>query len=258
MKKYTLITGGASGLGLDLSRLFATDHNDLFLVSSNIKNLNNAKQELEIAYGIDVKVLALDLTNPNNFKKVKEYSDENDMFINNLVNCAGFGDCTDFKDMDADLQMKMIKLNCNCPLYLMNVYVKDMLKNNEGQILNVSSIAAFMPGPFMCTYHASKAFLNNVSDAIWRELKGTNVHLTTLCPGPFESGFVSKAHNDYTFGKMKPISSRKVAEIGYVAFKKHKSMEIVGFKNKVMLFATKLAPRKLVLNVSAKQIKDIK
>ena len=258
MNKYTLITGGASGLGLDLSRLFAKDHNNLFLVSSNINNLNNAKQELESAYGVDVKVLALDLTNPDNFKKVKEFSDDNNMFVNTLVNCAGFGDCKDFKDMDPDLQVKMIELNCNCPLYLMNVYIKDMLKNNEGQILNISSIAAFMPGPYMCTYHASKAFLNNLSDAIWRELKGTNVYLTTLCPGPFESGFVSKAHNDYTFSKMKPIPSSKVAEIGYEALKKHKSMKVIGFKNRVMLFATKLAPRKMVVDVSAKQLKDVK
>ena len=166
MEKYTLITGGASGLGLDLSKLFAKDGNNLFLVSSNEKRLNDARVMLEQEYKVKVAVIALDLSNPNNFAKVKEYSDSHEMFINNLVNCAGFGDRVDFKDMDPDLQVKMIELNCNAPLYLMNVYVKEMLKHNEGHIVNISSIAAFFPGPYMVTYHASKAFLNNISDSI--------------------------------------------------------------------------------------------
>ena len=257
MNKYTLITGGASGLGLDLSRLFAKDGHNLFLVSSNINNLNNAKKELESTYGVDVKTLQLDLSNPDNFKKIKEYTDSNDMFINYLVNSAGFGDCKDFKDMDPDLQVKMIELNCNCPLYLMNVYVKDMLKNNEGHIVNISSIAAFIPGPFMCTYHASKAFLLNLSEAIARELKGTPVKLTTICPGPFNSGFVAKAHNDYTFKKIKPISSKEVADISYQAMKKNKTLKVIGFKNKMMILACRFAPRKMIVDVSAKQLKDV-
>ena len=257
MNKYTLITGGASGLGLDLSRLFARDGHNLFLVSSNINNLNNAKKELESSFGVDVKVLQLDLSNPDNFKKVKEFSDSHDMFINYLVNSAGFGDCTDFKDMDPDLQVKMIELNCNCPLYLMNVYVKDMLKNNEGHIVNISSIAAFIPGPYMCTYHASKAFLLYLSEAVDRELKGTPVKVTTVCPPPFNSGFVAKAHNDYTFSKMKPISSQKVADITYETMKKRKALRVIGFKSKMMIFACRFAPRKMIVDVSAKQLKDI-
>ena len=257
MNKYTLITGGASGLGLDLSRLFARDGHNLFLVSSNINNLNKAKKEIESDFGVEVKVLQLDLSNPDDFKKVKEFTDENDMFINILVNSAGFGDCTDFKDMDPDLQVKMIELNCNCPLYLMNVYVKDMLKNNEGHIVNISSIAAFIPGPYMCTYHASKAFLLNLSEAIERELRGTPVKITTICPPPFNSGFVAKAHNDYTFTKMKPISSQKVADITYQAMKKNKTLRVIGFKSKLMIFGCRFVSRKAVVNVSAKQLKDI-
>jgi hypothetical protein len=255
MEKYTLITGGASGLGLDLSKLFAKDGNNLFLVSSNIKNLESAKELLEKEYGVKVHVLATDLSIPANFLQVKDYSDKNDMFINNLVNCAGFGDCTDFKDMDIDRQIRMIELNCNAPLYFMRVYLDNMLKNNEGHILNIASIASFYPGPYMCTYHASKAFLLNISEAIERELKGTNVKLSVVCPGPFESSFVDKAHNTYTFNKMKPLSSQKVADISYKTFKKNKSLKIIGFGNKLSLFASRFFPRKFITNVSAGQIK---
>ena len=140
MEKYTLITGGASGLGLELSKLFAQDGNNLFLVSSNIKNLESAKELIEKDSGVKIHILAVDLTNPDNFLQVKEYSDKNDLFINNLVNCAGFGDRTDFKDMDINRQIKMVELNCNAPLYLMRVYLDNMLKYEEGHILNISSI----------------------------------------------------------------------------------------------------------------------
>ena len=258
MKKYTLITGGASGLGFELSKLFARDGNNLFLVSSNQTNLNRARAELTREFSVDVEVLAADLTNPHNFRLVKEYSQSRNMFINNLVNCAGFGDRTDFIDMDIDKQIKMVELNCNAPMYLMHEYLKDMVKEKEGHILNISSIAAFVPGPYMCTYHASKAFLLNISEAIERELKGTGVRLTTICPGPFESGFVERAGNDYTFSKIKPLSGQRVAEITYRAFKKNKSLKIIGFKNKLMMFATRFAPRKFVTNTSVSQIKKEK
>ena len=78
-----------------------------------------------------------------------------------------------------------------------------MLENNEGHIINVASIAAFMPGPFMCTYHATKAYLLLLGEAISYEIRKSNVKLLTLCPGPFLSEFVKKAHNDYTFKKIK-------------------------------------------------------
>ena len=257
MKKYTLITGGAGGLGLELSKKFAQDKCDLFLISSNINKLNAAKEELEKEYGVEVRVLALDLSDNRNFDKVKEYVEANNIKVNNLINCAGFGDCTDFKDMDIDRQIRMIELNCNCPLYLMRLFVNDMINEKEGHIMNINSIAAFFPGPYMCTYHASKAFLLNISEAIERELKGTGVKLTTICPGPFTSDFVSKAHNDYTFSKIKPIPASEVAEISYKAFKKNKSLRIIGFKNRLLIFLTRLVPRKLVTDGSAKNLKNV-
>lgn len=255
MEKYTLITGGASGLGFELSKLFAKDGNNLFLVSSNQKNLEFAKRELEKEFRVKVETLAADLSNPHNFRLVKEFSDSRNMFVNNLVNCAGFGDRTDFLEMDIDKQIKMVELNCNAPMYLMHTYLKEMVKQKEGRIMNIASIAGFFPGPFMCTYHATKSFLINISESVERELKGTGVTLTTICPGPFESGFVAKAGNDYTFTKMKPISGKKVADISYKAFNKGKRLVVIDFGSKLMLFGSRLTPRRMNVNVSAKQIK---
>ena len=256
MEKYALITGASSGLGFELAKLFGKDGNNLLLVSSNQSNLDKAKEELLKEVKVDIKSLAIDLSNPNNFSKVKEYTDSNNMFINNLVNCAGFGDRTDFRDMDINKQLQMVELNCNAPMYLMHEYVNGMIEAKEGHILNISSIAAFVPGPYMCTYHASKAFLTNLSESITRELKGTGVKLTTINPGPFESGFVKKAGNDYTFSKIKPISAQKVAKIAYKCMKKGKTFKVIGFKNRLMMLLTRFVPRKLVTNTSANQIKN--
>ena len=256
MGEYTLITGASSGLGFQLAKLFAKDKNNLLLISSNEDNLKHAKEELEKEVNVDIQILAVDLSDRSKFKIVKEFTNKNQIFIFNLVNCAGFGDRTDFVEMDIDKQMKMVELNCNAPMYLMHAYLKDMIAAKEGHILNISSIAAFVPGPYMCTYHASKAFLTNLSEGIARELKGTGVKLTTVCPGPFESGFVSKAGNEYTFSKIKPMSVQKVAEISYKCLKKNKSFKVIGFKNKLMMFMTRFSPRKLVTNTSANQIKN--
>ena len=257
MNKFTLITGGASGLGKDLAELFAKDNNNLFLVSSNTLHLNEAKKELEEKFPkIKVEILTVDLSKPENFKLVSEFTTEKGMFINNLVNCSGFGDRTDFKDMDIDRQIKMTELNCNAPLYLTHFYLKDMLKNNEGQIMNIASIAGFMTAPFMSTYHATKAYLLLLGEAISRELKGTNVHLTTICPGPFDSNFVNVAKSHYEFEKIKTMTSKQVAVLSYKAFKKKKTISVIGFKNKLLLFAIRFVPRKLVTNIAASIMKE--
>ena len=256
MNKYTLITGASSGLGLELAKLLAKDSNNLLLISSSEQRLLIAKEEIAKESNVDIKTLALDLTSRDNLKKVKEYTDSHNMFISILINCAGFGDRTDFCEMDINKQLQMVELNCNAPMYLMNVYLHDMLSHNEGHILNISSIAAFVPGPYMSTYHASKAFLTNLSEGIARELKGTKVKLTVVNPGPFESGFVKKAGNEYTFSKIKPMTIEKVALISYKCLKKGKSFKVIGFKNKLMMFLTRFVPRKLVTNTSANQIKN--
>ena len=202
--------------------------------------------------------LIVDLNKVEELKKVYNYTLEKDYFVNNLVNNAGFGDRCDFKDMDIDKQMAMTDLNCNAVLYLTKVFLDKMLENNEGHIINVASIAGFMPGPFMCTYHATKAYLLLLGEAISYEIRKSNVKLLTLCPGPFLSEFVKKAHNDYTFKKIKPVTAEKVAKFAYKKSIKGKRVAIVGFKNKLTVFACRFFPRNFVSMVSAKNMKKEK
>ena len=149
------------------------------------------------------------------------YTEEKNYFINNLVNCAGFGDCCDINKMNIDKQLTMTNVNCNALLYFTKVFLDKMLEKNEGHIINISSIAGFMPGPFT-------------------------------------SSFVKQAHNDYTFTKIKPVSAKTVALYGYKKSQKGKKVAIVGFKNKLIIFATRFFPRSLITLISAKNIRKNK
>lgn len=253
--KITLITGASSGLGLELARIYAKKNNNLLLVARSEDKLINIKKEIEQEYNVFVDYKVIDVSKKEELSNLYQYTKEKDYFINNLVNNAGFGDREDFIDMDIDKQMQMTEVNCNAVLYLTKVFLNNMLLNNEGHIINVCSIAAFMPAPYMCTYHATKAFVLYLGEAISYEIRKSNVKLLTLCPGPFTSNFVNLAHNDYTFKKIKPISALKVANFAYKKSIKGKKLAIVGFKNKLTVFACRFFPRSFVTMISAKNIK---
>lgn len=256
MKNATFVTGSASGLGFELAKLFGSEKHDLVLVDMNEEGLMKAKEEIHKENpSITIYTFKANLGNKEEMKKAFEFTKENDLFIDNLVNAAGFGDRCDFKEMDIDKQLLMTEVNCNAVLYFTRVFLDDMLKNNTGHIINVSSIAGFLPGPYMCTYHATKGFVLLLGESISRELKGTDVHLLTLCPGPFKSNFVKLAHNDYTFSKIKPVTAKTVAEFAYAKSKKNKTLAIVGFKNRCTIFFSRFFSRKFVTNQSAKTMK---
>jgi short-subunit dehydrogenase len=253
--KITLITGAANGLGYEFACIYAKENNNLLLVDIEENKLIEKVKELKENFIVNVDYIVADLSNKDELRKVYNYTLEKNYFVNNLVNCAGFGDRCDFIEMNIDKQMAMTDVDCNALLYFSKVFLEQMLKENEGHIINVASIAAFMPGPFMCTYHACKAFVLLLGEAISYEIRKSNVKLLTLCPGPFLSEFVKKAHNDYTFKKIKPVTAKKVAEIGYKKSIKGKSLAIVGFKNRLTVFACRFFPRKMVTMVSAKNMK---
>ena len=253
--KVTLITGATGGLGKAFAKIYAEKNNNLLLVGTSDQKLSALKTELERDFKVTVDYVSADFSCREQLKKVFDYAQNKEYFVNNLINCAGFGDRCDFKDMDIDLQMKMIDVNCNALLYFCRVFLDDMLKNNEGHIINACSLAAFVPGPFMCTYHASKSFVLNLTESIAHEIRKTNLKILALCPGPFISGFVEKAKNDWTFKKIKPVSADKIALYGYKKSIKGKRIAIMGFVNKLTAFAPRFFSRKFVAKVSAGTLK---
>lgn len=255
--EHVLITGSASGLGLEFAKLYAIDGQNLILVDVNEDGLKKAQETLaSLNSKIDTVTFKCDLSLLSELKALTNFLEEKNYYVSTLINSAGFGDREDFIKMDIEKQIKMSEVNCNALLYLCHYFGTKMAMAKEGHIINVSSIAGFMAGPYMCTYHATKGYVLLLSESIGYELRKHNVKVLTLCPGPFKSNFVKLAHNDYTFRKIKPFEASEVALKAYKASKKGKRMLITGVKNKLTVFITRFFPRRLVTYTSAKTMKE--
>lgn len=258
VRKATMITGSASGLGKEFAKIYAERGDDLILVDCDFDKLKAVKKEIGILYGdVEVVVLEADLSRYEDLKRIRYFCEEEGFFVRCLVNCAGFGDQNDFRKMAVDRQIEMTEVDCNAPLYLTRVFLENMLKYDEGHIINVSSVAGLYPGPYMATYHACKAYLLSLGTSVAYELRKTPVRLLSLCPGPFYSDFVDRAHNEYTFTKIKPVRAETVARYGYRMSEKGKSFAIVGAKNKIAFFLSRFLPRRAIAFISARLIKPI-
>ncbi len=186
-----LVTGASSGIGRDIARELAKRKYDVIVVARNEKSLNELKEELENKYKVKVHVKTFDLTNRENcenlYKQVKEEFGNIDILINN----AGLGTCGRFTDTSLEKEEQIIDTNITALHILMKLFLKDMCLKNKGYIMNVASIAGFMPGPLMATYYASKSYVIKLTQGIQRELKmqKSNVKVCVLCPGPVKTNF---------------------------------------------------------------------
>ena len=248
MKKTALITGASGGLGLSFVNIFARDGYDLVLVARNAERLEEIKKQIEKEYNVKATVVAKDLCKPEGAQEVYDATRNSGIKVDVLVNNAGFGDFGEFHKSDINKQIRMVDLNCTALMHLCHLYIPDMIKNGGGNILNVDSIAAFQPGPLMSVYYATKAFVLSFSQALHRELKGTGVKVTALCPGPIRTNFDAAADlgESGLFKNLKVWDPDVVAQFGYKNMKRGKAVCVCGFMNKIIVFANRFAPRALV------------
>ena len=243
-----LVTGASSGIGLEFAKLLASKNYNLIIIARNEEKLNSLKKELESKHGIQVIVKAKDLSKPEVAREIYDDLHKQNIKISLLINNAGFGEHGHFLNTSWQKESDMIQVNITSLMRLTKVFLEDMVAQGAGRILNVASVAAFMPGPFMATYFATKAFVLSFSEAIANELKGTGVTVTALCPGPTESGFQATANVEETNlvkGKKLP-SSKKVAEFGYKALMRGKTVAVHGFMNRLQVFGVRFIPRSIV------------
>lgn len=202
-----LITGASSGIGRDIARELAKIKYDLILIGRNEERLNDLKNELENSQKINVKIYAMDLSIKENVYRLYEQERDIDLLVNN----AGFGLYGEFTKTDLDKEVNMIETNITALHILMKLYLQEMVKKDKGHILNVASIAGFMPGPLMATYYASKNYVVALSRAVHKELKKakSNVKISVLCPGPVNTNFNNVANVSF---KMDGLSSQYVAK----------------------------------------------
>src|ERR1700677_2180343 len=248
-----LITGASYGIGLEFSRIFASEGYNLVLVARSADRLRQLASELEKNHGTRSLILATDLTEPGASAYVQEQTTRAGIEVDVLVNNAGFGQYGKLAENDLEESLRPIQLNVTTLTHLTRLYLPAMIERKSGRILNVASTAAFQPGPLMAVYFATKAYVLHFSEALGNELKGTGVTVTCLCPGPTATEFHKRAKATgmrlLRFGSM---DAHAVAEDGYRGFVAGRPVVISGFKNWLLAQSVRFSPRRLVTAIARK------
>lgn len=246
-----LITGASGGIGYDIARLAAADGKNLVLVARSADKLNHVAEELRKNNSCEVVTMAVDLSEEVGVNSLISKLEAGNIIIDSLVNNAGFGDFGDFAKADLSKNLEMIRLNISTLTQLSHFALQGMLKAGSGRIMNVASTAAFMPGPGMAVYYASKAYVLSFSEALTRELKGTGITVTTLCPGPTDTSFAAAAGlgKSLMHRMLPPATSAEVAKAGYKAMMNGKAVVIPGLMNKLSALTPRFSPRSVVRNL---------
>ena len=237
-----LVTGATSGIGRDITKYLISLNYEVYAVGRNTEKLEQLQNEL----GESVKTVKMDISSKENcialYEKIK---DEN---IDLLVNNAGFGIFGNFTETDLENEVNLINTNIIAVHVLTKLFLKDMVKNNKGKILNVASIAGFAPGPLMAAYYSSKAYVLRLTESIYEELKKqkSKVTISVLCPGPVETNFNNVANVKFS---IKALTSEYVAKYAIDKTMKEKLIIIPGIKIKILRLLSKLSPDKLTMKI---------
>lgn len=241
-KNVALITGASSGIGRDMARKLSNEGYNLILVARNMDKL----EELKSTLNTEVKLIQKDLSVEENC--ISLYEEVRESNINILINNAGFGVFGNFTKTDINKEIQLIHTNIIAVHLLTKLFLKDMVKKNTGHILNVASIAGFMPGPLMTAYYASKAYIVRLTEGIKEELKKekSNVKISLLCPGPVETNFNNVADVKFSLNS---LSSEYVANYAIDKMLKNKFLIIPGIQIKLVKFFSKISPNNITSKV---------
>jgi len=217
MSNTALVTGASSGLGKEFARIHAEHGGDLAIVARRADALADLQRELEEQHGIRVQCIPVDLQAPDGPRRVHEALREAGLEIDILINNAGFGGHGKFHERDWNRDSEMIRLNVHALCEITHLVLQGMVARDHGRILNVASMAAFLPGPLQAVYYATKAFVVSFSQAIAEELCDTGITVTSLCPGAVDTEFAGTANVEDVAGFKSMADARDVARIGYDA-----------------------------------------
>ena len=242
-EKKVLITGGSSGIGLELAKCFARDGYEILLAASNEEKLLKAKQILEV-YQMPIYTYVIDLAKQGAAKQLYRRIRKDGHRVDVLVNNAGIGTIGSTEQISIEEDEALMVLNMMTPVILTKLFLKEMYKRHSGRILNVCSTGAYQPGPYTASYYASKSFLLSYTKAVRYEAKKQGVSICALCPGTTDTGFFKRAGSKTPKGAM---SAKQVAEYAYKRFLFNKEESIPGLSFQLM----KLCPEKIKTMVIA-------
>lgn len=246
MKGFALITGAASGIGFEFAKIALLAGYDLALVDVNEEGLNEKSKELRKSGDKRIECLAINLAKDGAAKDIYTWVNEHSMDVSILFNNAGFGNFGYFKETNWDKDEAMLKVHMVTATHLIKLLLPGMLERGSGKILNNASVAAFVPGPLMSTYHASKAYLLYFTQALANEIKGSGVTATVLCPGMTKTGFAKANGNDDPNIKFNIATAEGVAQYAYDQMMSGKVVAVPGFFNKLSAFLPRFLTRNRV------------
>lgn len=250
MNPVAIITGASAGIGAELARVFAGHDHELVLVARRTERMNALADEIAGLGRSRPTVLGLDLSAPRAAEKIQEALAARALEPQYIVNNAGFGLVGRARELDRAEQLAMIDLNVRTLAELSLAFVPS-LERHRGGILNVASVAGFLPGPNSAVYYAGKAFVLSFSEALHRELKRHGIRVTCLCPGPVATEFQARAGlagSEVAWPLAVPAA--KVAEAGYRGLMRGQRVVVPGFANRVVTgFASRFVPRALLLKL---------
>lgn len=252
-----LITGASVGIGRELARIFAENGHDLVLVARNAEQLKQVAAECQSLGKVTARVLAKDLSVPGAPHEIFDELKRDGVAIDVLVNNAGFGNYGQFAEVDLDADIRLLEVNIVALTALTKLFLPGMLSRRSGRIMNVASMAAFQPGPFMSTYYASKAYVLHLSEAIASECAGRGVVVSALCPGPVKTEFQARAGivGSRLFKGKATMDARTVAMDGYRGLMRGRRVVVPGIANKFVVQLTRLVPRRLTTFIAGRMNK---
>ncbi len=250
-RKVALVTGASGGIGEAFARVLAAEGYALVLVARSDGELNRVAGWATAEFDLPVATVPVDLTKPGAVDEVQKAFDARNITPEIIVNNAGFGLNGPAGDLDRDRQKEMIDLNIRTLTDLSLRFLPAMRERGRGGIINIASTAAFLPGPFMAVYYATKAYVLSFSEALSNELKGTGITVTAVCPGPVATGFQEEAGmQKAVLVKLFPMmTAEEVAETGYKGFEKGRRVVIPGLMNKIIAWTSPFTPNFISLPV---------
>ena len=245
-----LITGASAGLGMAFAHSYAARGDDVILVARRAERLEELAKELTAKHGVRAEAIAADLSATNAADALMAEIGRRGLPVDILVNNAGFGARGDFAELDADMQLRMIDLNCRTLVALCHAVLPGMIARRSGGILNIASTAAFQPGPWMAVYYASKAFVLSFSEALHEEVKAKGVRVATLCPGATKTEFGEVA--DMTSSTLFKFAGEpdQVVRDGIRALDGNRAVKVSGLANAMLAGSIRFTPRFLARRIA--------
>ncbi|HYI63103.1 MAG TPA: SDR family oxidoreductase [Acidimicrobiales bacterium] len=253
-----LVTGASSGIGVEIARELARRGHGVTLVARREERLKALADELAEAHGVRAEVVAVDLADAGSRATLPDAVAERDLTVDVLVNNAGFSTMGPVRAAQAEAELRMLRVNVEAVVDLCVRFVGPMVDRGRGAVLNVASTGAFQPLPGQAGYAASKAFVLSYTDALHAELKGTGVSATSLCPGPVRTEFgetagLSREESDAALPRFMWETAEDVAKAAVAGLDRGRAVVIPGAANAVGAYAGRLAPKKVLVPLLARQ-----